>query len=355
MRADYDLLIAKLDAFIRRYYKDRLIRGGLYAIGLLAGAFLLVALLEHFGRFNSLARTVLFWSFLAAAAVVVVRFVAVPLVKLFRLGAVISHTEAARIIGTHFGEVKDKLLNTLQLREQAGTAPGRRALIEASIAQRSRELGPVPFAQAIDLRRNTRYLRYALPPLLVLAVLLLAAPSLIKEPTRRLMAHGTEFVPEAPFRFLVNDTLEVPEQEDFELEVDLRGEELPQQVDLLVGDQRIPLVRQNAARFTHRFRNVQGPITFQLTAGGFLSGEFVLNTLPNPTLLDFALDLAYPAYLGMADEEVRNTGDVTVPAGTRITWTVNTRSADRLLLAFDDSTYALDDRGDGRFTAERRL
>ena len=355
MRTDYELLIAKLDAFIRRYYKDRLIRGGLYAVGLLAGAFLVVALLEHFGRFNSLARTVLFWGFLIAAGTVLVRFVAGPLVKLFRLGPVISHAQAARIIGTHFGEVKDKLLNTLQLREQAGAHPGRRELIEASIAQRSRELGPVPFAQAIDLRRNTRYLRYALPPLLVLAVLLLAAPSLIKEPTRRLMAHGTEFVPEAPFRFLVNDTLEVPEQEDFELEVDLRGQVLPQQVELLVGDRRIPLVRQNAARFTHRFRNVQAPISFQLTAGGFLSEEFVLNTLPNPTLLDFALDLAYPAYLGMAAEQVRNTGDVTVPAGTRITWTVNTRSADRLLLAFDDSTYALDDRGDGRFTAERRL
>ena len=45
MRTDYELLTL-LDAFIRRYYKDRLIRGGLYAVGLLAGAFLVVALLS---------------------------------------------------------------------------------------------------------------------------------------------------------------------------------------------------------------------------------------------------------------------------------------------------------------------
>lgn len=355
MHTDHQFLITKLDAFIRRYYKDRLIRGGLYAAGLLVGAFLLVALLEHFGRFNSLARTLLFWGFLAAAALVLVRFVVVPLVKLFRLGPVITHAEAARIIGAHFSEVRDKLLNTLQLREQAQVLPERRALIEASIAQRSRELGPVPFAQAIDLRRNTRYLRYALPPLLVLIVLLLAAPSLIKDPARRLIDHGTDFVPEAPFRFLVNDTLVVPEQEDFELLVEVRGEVLPQQVELLAGGTRIPLVRQDAAHFTHRFRNVQGPIAFRLGAEGFTSEEHVLTTLPNPLLLDFALQLDYPAYLGRKNERVLNTGDVTVPAGTRITWSVNTRSADRLLLAFDDSTHVLLEQGDGRFTGQRRM
>ena len=37
MRSDHDLLIQKLDAFTRKYYKDRLIRGGLYSVGL-AGA-----------------------------------------------------------------------------------------------------------------------------------------------------------------------------------------------------------------------------------------------------------------------------------------------------------------------------
>ncbi|MCP5809934.1 hypothetical protein NL321_27715, partial [Klebsiella pneumoniae] len=93
------------------------------------------------------------------------RFIVLPLVKLFRMGKVISHAEAANIVGTHFAEVKDKLLNTLQLKEQADTDTGRRAWIEASIEQRSRELSPVPFSAAIDLRKNTRYLRYALPPL----------------------------------------------------------------------------------------------------------------------------------------------------------------------------------------------
>ena len=95
---DYDLLIGKLDAFIRKYYKDRLIRGAIYSIGLVVLVFLGVTQLEHVGHFGTGARTALFWGTLLAMAIILVRFVAVPLVKLLRLGETISHTEAARIV-----------------------------------------------------------------------------------------------------------------------------------------------------------------------------------------------------------------------------------------------------------------
>lgn len=355
MHSDYDLLIQKLDAFTRKYYKDRLIRGALYTIGLLGGFYLGAALLEYVGRFGSTARTALFWSVIAAAVFVVVRFMVIPLVKLFRLGQVISHEEAARIIGLHFAEVRDKLLNTLQLRELAASA-AQRELIEASIAQRSRELSPVSFSAAIDLGRNRRYLRYALPPLLVLAILLFAAPSLITDPTQRLLRHGREFVPEAPFRFVVlNDPLQVPESEDFELMVQLDGAVVPQQVSILYEGHEVPLVKENAVRFAHRFRNVQAPIVFRFEADGSRSEEYTLNTVPNPMLQDFSMAMHYPAYLGMENATTRNTGDVTVPAGTRITWTANTRSSDRLDLVFDDTTLVLLPQATDRFSAVRRF
>ena len=358
MASDYELLIDKLDGFIRKYYKDRLIRGALYSTGLVVLFFLVASLSEYFGRFGTGVRTALFWALAAASAVVLVRLIAVPLVKLFRMGPVISHEQAAAIVGSHFAQVKDKLLNTLQLREQALQDPGQRALIEASIAQRSRELSPVPFAQAIDLRHNRRYLRYALPPVGVLLILLFAAPSIITAPTKRLLAHGTEFLPEAPFRFdVLNKQLTVPENEDFELEVEIRGTELPQQVFLEVGNQRIPLVRQNASRFTHRFRNVQQPVDFRLGADGFHSGALHLATEANPALLGLTVAMAYPPYLGLKNTVTNNSGDITVPAGTRITWTAETRSADRLDIAFEDSTYTLAPQTTGgqRFTASRHF
>ncbi len=356
MASDHDLLIAKLDAFTRKYYKDQLLRGALYSAGLLVLAFLAAAGLEHVGRFGTSMRTALFYGYLVAAVAVLLRFIAWPLVKLLRLGPVISHVEAARIIGAHFGEVRDKLLNTLQLREQADRDTAQRALIEASIAQRTRELSPIPFANAIDLGRNKRHLRFALPPLLVLLLLLVAAPSFITGPTQRIIRHGSEFAPEAPFRFVVlNDTLEVPEQQDFVLRVALEGDVLPQQVDVVVDGRTIPLVKEGPGRFGHRFRNVQEEVAFHLTAEGFASGGMALRVVPDPAVMDVMLTVEPPAYLGLPAEQVRTAGDATVPAGSRITWSIGARSSDAMHLAFADSTLVLRPGGGERFMTARRV
>ncbi|MBK9175335.1 MAG: hypothetical protein IPM46_03145 [Flavobacteriales bacterium] len=360
MQSDYHLLLSKLDAFIRKYYKDLLIRGALYAVGLLIVVFLAAALLEHLGHFGIGMRTALFWSCLAAMVFIIVRFLLLPAFRLMRLGRTISHEEAARVIGAHFGDVQDRLLNTLQLRQLAQTDPGHRDLIEAAIAQRSKELSHIPFVNAIDLRRNKRYLRYALPPLGLLLLVLLAAPSVLTGPTQRILMHRSEFVPDAPFRFMVlNDPLEVPEEQDFELMVELSGDVIPQQMSLDVDGGQIPLVKVGPARFSHRFRNVREAIAFRLAAEGFHSTEYVLRTVPNPLVLGLSVTLDYPPYLGMAQATEQHAAGLVVPAGTRITWEVSARSADRMTLAFDDTALVAGveqiDGAGSRFRFNRRL
>ncbi|MBL7962797.1 MAG: hypothetical protein JNM31_03035 [Flavobacteriales bacterium] len=356
MLNDRDLLIAKLDAFIRRYYTDRLIRGGLYSIGLLVAFYLVVSLAEQVGRFTPRVRTVLVATYLIATLVVLVRFILIPLVKLYRLGPVISHAEAARIIGAHFGEVRDKLLNTLQLADQVAQEPERRDLIEASIAQRAHELRPVPFQEAIDLRRNRRHLRWALPPVAILVGLLVASPSLITAPTKRLIKFSEEFLPEAPFRFvLLNDSLTVRSAQDIEVRLELDGIEVPQRVEIDLNGTRVPMVRADATHFTHLFRNVRADIPFRFTAEGFLSAAHTVLVTPDPLLVDLVLELQHPEYLGLPDARVANAGDITIPAGTRVRWTMNTHSADRLLLQFEDSTLMAQPAGEDRFTASRRF
>ena len=116
------MLIGKLDEFIRKYYKNRMIRGLIYSVALVLGFYLLVIFLEFLGEFGRGMRTFLFWSFVLSSGFILGRFFLIPLFKLFRFGKTISHEQASRIIGEHFPNVKDKLLNTLQLKEQASAA-----------------------------------------------------------------------------------------------------------------------------------------------------------------------------------------------------------------------------------------
>jgi len=115
MSNNYQILIEKLDAFIRKYYKNRLLRGLIYSLGLSLVAFMLFTSVEYFGQFSITGRTVLFYLFVGITAYLWVNFIIIPLSKLYRFGKIINHNQAAEIIGNHFEEVKDKLLNVLQL------------------------------------------------------------------------------------------------------------------------------------------------------------------------------------------------------------------------------------------------
>ena len=94
-----------------------MIKGIIYSLALLLSLFLVVALLEYFGYFGTGVRAFLFWFYLVSAAAILCFYVVWPLTKMFRLGKVMSYDEAARIVGGHFPEVKDKLLNLLQLQQ----------------------------------------------------------------------------------------------------------------------------------------------------------------------------------------------------------------------------------------------
>ena len=155
MSADSNQLIQKLDEFIRKYYLNQLIRGTLLTIGLLVAFFLASVSLEYFGHFGTNTRTIFFYALVVISFVSSGTWVAEPLIKLWKIRPGISYDEAATIVGKHFSNIEDRLLNTLQLQRTAESSSSE--LLLASIDQRITELKPVPFATAIDLGQNKQY------------------------------------------------------------------------------------------------------------------------------------------------------------------------------------------------------
>ncbi|MEL6275818.1 MAG: DUF4175 domain-containing protein, partial [Bacteroidota bacterium] len=266
--SNYKLLVRKLDLFIRKFYVNQFIRGLLYCIGTILLLFLAVSVAEYFFFFPKGTRKILWFSFIGLSAAALIGWVILPLARFFRLSKTISHEQAAGTIGDHFGNVQDKLLNVLQLRRQAEEIEDN-SLISASINQKSSEISPVPFRRAIDLTKNRRYLKYALPPLLLLFVILFAAPSLIKDSTHRLIRNNEDFERPAPFRFVLQnvENLKVVQFGDYQLTVDIEGEVLPNEAFIEVAGYRYRLQKEDANTFTYNFSNVQENLPFSLQAG----------------------------------------------------------------------------------------
>ncbi len=360
MSDNYKNLIIKLDDFIRKYYKNLLLRGLIYSISLVLLFFISVTILEYFAHFNSTIRTVLFYSFILATLFILINYVVIPLSKLYRFGKIISHTEASEIIGNHFSNVQDKLLNVLQLQslqdENQQTTSNNYQLIEASIKQKTKELKPIPFSAAVDFSENRKYLKYALLPILIITVLLFAAPSIIADGTKRLVKHSEYFEKEAPFQFVItNSDLKTITQEDYELKVKLTGDEVPDNVYLEIDGNEFKLDKESVVNFKYLFKNVQKSMRFQLTADGFKSREYELLALPNPILLNFEIALSFPKYLNKKDEFIKNTGDLVVPAGTKIRWNFNTQNTQQLRLTFNDTSFAVSSTSENNFIYSTRL
>ncbi len=353
----YDQLIQKLDGFTRKYYINAVIRGLLYTTGLVLALFLAVSLLESQFYFATGTRKLMFYGFLGLSLVAFGSWVVLPLSRYFRLGQVISHEKAAEMIGSHFSNVKDKLLNVLQLRQQASAA-GDTSLLLASIDQKASEISPVPFPAAIDLSKNRQYLKYALPPLLLLIVILFAAPSLITEGTNRLLRNNVAFEKPAPFSFVLEeaDDLEVIQYGDFPLTVKVVGEVLPAEAYIEVDGYRYRLQKENANTFSYQFSNVQEDTEFKLSTAEVESEDYTLAVLAKPNIASFTVELDYPDYLGRRDEQLANIGDLTVPAGTRLKWSFDTENTDNIDLRFsnENETAALRRDGSNLYSFEKR-
>lgn len=338
MTDNSNILINKLDEFIRKFYKNQLIKGALYSTALLVSAYLLVVLLEYLGEFSTTVRSILFYAFLSSSLFVLIKFVFIPLSKLNRYGKIISYEEAASIIGTHFSNVQDKLLNVLQLQSEKKLS-GSDELLMASIQQKVHELKPIPFTAAVNIAENKKYLKYVLPPVFLTIVIAIIWPNIITKSTSRLVHHQTYFETEAPFQFIIeNNELKAVQQQDFILKLKLNGNEIPNEVFITIEGNEFKLEKENNISFAYTFKNVQTSTPFVLSAAGFNSKSYELEVLPKPSLMQFNVHLKYPAYLNRKDENISNSGDLQVPEGTKIDWEFNTKNTDNLVLGFSDTT-----------------
>ncbi|WP_426669811.1 DUF4175 family protein [Mucilaginibacter sp. McL0603] len=342
MRAseNYELLIGKIDTFIRKYYFNNLLRGLIFLGAGIFSAYVIITVSEYYGNFNTAFRTFLFYFFIFLNLGLILWLIIPSLLAWLRLGKTITHDQAAEIIGKHFTDVSDKLLNTLQLKKLADSNQQQRELIEASIDQKIETLKPVSFPSAINIRENRKYLKWIVFPVALICIIALAAPSILTESTKRLIRHNEYFAPVAPFKFVVlNQSLSVVQGDDLKLDLKLEGDKLPSDVYIETANNTFKLDKENISRFHYLFSNLQKNTVFRVSGNGFTSVPYEIKVNLKPSLLHFDVELNYPAYLHKKNEQLLNAGDLTIPAGTSVKWELHTQNATGIVFDMNNKRY----------------
>ncbi|MFD1616182.1 hypothetical protein [Gelatiniphilus marinus] len=333
--SNFKTIQTKLEQFIARYYINDLIKGTIlfFAIGLLY--FLFTLFIEYVLWLKPLARTILFWLFVFVEVVLLVKFVALPLAKLFKLKKGIDYADASKIIGQHFPEVNDKLLNVLQLKQN----PSQSELLLASIEQKSIELKPVPFKLAVNFKNNLSYLKYAAIPVLIILITFLTGKSnWFSDSYERVTNYKIAYQPPAPFEFfVVNSNLNAIENKDFKLQVTTAGELTPESAQINYNSETYFLNKNGISEFEYVFTQPKTNIEFTLNANGVTSKTYTLNVVETPSLLSFEMVLDYPKHTKKKKAVLKSTGNAIVPEGTNVTWQLKTKSTDNVHLYAKDT------------------
>ena len=206
-----------IETFVKKYYVNQIVKGLLLLLLLLLPLFLLFSTLEYFQYMPSTTRAVLYFSFLGIALLLTGIYIVAPIFKLLGLSkSRLSTNKAAEIIGNHFPEIQDKLLNTLQLLE-CQTAQKDNELLLAGIQQKVNQIKPFNFNLAINRKNTLKYGKYAGLAFLLLFVVALFKGNMLKEGSERLINYNKNYARKAPFVFHFAKPKTVKKGENVEL------------------------------------------------------------------------------------------------------------------------------------------
>lgn len=348
------LIEEKLQQFIKKYYTNELIKGTILftAIGLLY--LFLILLIEYLFWLQPIARTILFWVFIAIEVLLLFRFILFPIFKLIGIQKGISQEEASKIIGKHFPKVNDKLLNILQLRNSREHSE----LLTASIEQKSKLLGTIPFTRAVRFSVNIKYLKYLILPIIIwILTLFLGYFDKLNQSLTRVVNHNVIYVQPAPFKFHLNTpNLKVIQGKPVTIDIDIVGELIPEDATIHFNDQVYFMENKKLGQFTFTFDQINKTTKFYIEANTIQSIVYTIEIISTPNIRNVSVELKYPSYIRRKNEILPHATNLTVPRGTSVSWKVTTSQTDTVKFSENSNKTAFFNKdSDSIFSYQRKI
>ena len=326
----------KLDQFIKKYYLNQLIRGGIISLLSLLILLIVFSVFEYYINFDVVFRTFLFWAYILINLFTIAFFIIIPLLKLFKFRKGIKYSDAAKIIGSHFKEIDDKLINVLELAEMNQNND----LINASIEQKTLKISPIPILNAINFKTNIKKGNWLLVPFIFLFVLFISGKQhIITNSSERIIKHNTFFEPNAPYNIIFEEELSAEQYEDYILKLKVEGNEIPKNFFIEYDNNRFMMLAKNKNRHHFLFKNLQKEKTFKVSGGGYKSKSFNIKIIPKPIIKQVKTKIDPPSYTNLKSEKINGIESISVAEGSLVTWDIKLNNIDSVCFEFDNEKF----------------
>ena len=325
---NYHRIIDTLRGVRRREESLALRRGLLRTVTLAAVVVILASAAEGILYLGVEGRTALFFASLLAVLVGAGVFLVPALGPRFSHAKRKSEDAVAREVGAFFPELRDRLLNALQVfREmrQDRHAAYSPALVDAGFKDVADAFDRLDLAPVVDTVPAKKSLRSAFFALGFVALAFAMLPATMGGGLWRTLQFRSDFAPPAPFDFIVTPgDAEAVKGESVTLTATTTARVQPE-VTFYVreeGQENFDAVRterDSAGVYTAGVTQLRASFDYYAEAKGYRSRFFRVEVVDRPFIRSLRVQLTFPSYTKLPPRYLDdNVGDVTALAGTRI-------------------------------------
>lgn len=300
-------------------------------------------LLETAGNYNSNSRTVLFYSLLSLLFILFIIVILLPTAKDFYSFVKPNYIGTAKTVGSHYPEIKDELLNSMQLIVERNFRYSN-ILIDAAFERIYKKVNPLDFNKVVSFSPVKDKTRLFFSILAIVVSSLLIFPEL-SSASLRLINYEKNFIPPSKFIFeIFPGNKEITKGESVSITVAALGVR-PNEITLLTKSEEQSDYSENklTADSTDKFRfeliSLKNSTDYYAHADGVSSEIFRITVLNRPIISSLNVEIFPPAYTALRPISQRDNGNITTLPGSRVKLSISSsRELSTASISFSDST-----------------
>ena len=267
----------------------------------------------------------------------------IPLFHYYKNGFQSRVLNSARAVGSTFQDVKDSLLNTIEL--QFSPQPYySSSLVNAEFQRVEKSLSQRDLTSVVSFKPLFK-------PLLYLLVLIFISSALMgfvhpfSTGFYQLSNPTTSFAKPAPFSFEIEPgSIELTKGEDVFIKITVLGEKHPF-IDFFYKDdtdsefKRERLYPDSLGFFTYNFYSLNFSTQYFAEAKDVRSETYTLSITDRPVIKQFTINIIPPSYTGLSSTTILDNGSIETVVGAIASFTIqSTKGLSQAYLRFNDST-----------------
>ncbi len=302
---------------------------------------LFILALESFGKFSSPVRTFLFYGLISLLSVNLLLIIFTIVRNSLKVRE-INYLRIAKTIGKHFDEIKDQLINVLQLKEEGNNFYSSQ-LIEGEFEKVYTKTKGINFNSIIDFSITIRLLKIAVISIFITFLSILFLPQL-NYALYRIINHEKNFSPPPKFYFLISPgNKEITKGDNVIIKIKTAGQSPGEIFISLKFDDETEFFNKkmqpdSTGYFHYEIASVRNSFKYYVFAEDVKSDIYRIKVVNRPIIKDIELTVIPPSYSKLQSTTQQNNGNITALKGSKVKITLkSSQELSKAFIIFDDS------------------